>query len=244
MRLVKTRLLTNLSFLLSSSFQSLGHEVSPSAPSFFPHSASRLTPVALSCSIHKSQGQTIACVKVDLGKVFEKGQSYVALSRATSLEGLQVLNFDAKKVLAHQKVIDWSVSSRSFSRSFARPFADDTLIARTEIPHDPRRLTPRGTAATSPSSLFVFLNRIALSSPPFSRSFCPLSQYFSRNRTNSLQFPHSQRRVRLRRREDKLRYLRKTREEKRAKNGTKTSETNTRYDPANVSNEYTISSFS
>ncbi|GAA5896098.1 DEAD/DEAH box helicase [Sporobolomyces salmoneus] len=66
--------------------------------------------LAWAMSIHKSQGQTIACVKVDLGKVFEKGQSYVALSRATSLEGLQVLNFDAKKVLAHQKVIDWSKS--------------------------------------------------------------------------------------------------------------------------------------
>ncbi len=37
-------------------------------------------------------------VKVDLGKVFEKGQAYVALSRATSLEGLQVLGFNSDKV--------------------------------------------------------------------------------------------------------------------------------------------------
>jgi len=79
-------------------------------------------------SIHKSQGQTLERVKVDLGKVFEKGvcpkyhspsnhelmifsssgQAYVALSRATSLEGLQVLNFDERKVQAHPKVVEWS----------------------------------------------------------------------------------------------------------------------------------------
>jgi ATP-dependent DNA helicase PIF1 len=43
-------------------------------------------------------------VKVDLGKVFEKGQAYVALSRATSMKGLQVMNFSASKIMAHDKV--------------------------------------------------------------------------------------------------------------------------------------------
>ena len=51
-------------------------------------------------SIHMSQGQTLERVKVDLARVFEKGQAYVALSRATSLDGLQVLGFDPKKVRA------------------------------------------------------------------------------------------------------------------------------------------------
>lgn len=49
-------------------------------------------------SIHKSQGQTIERVKVNLARVFEKGQSYVALSRVTSLDGLQVLGFHPSKV--------------------------------------------------------------------------------------------------------------------------------------------------
>lgn len=60
--------------------------------------------LAWALSIHKAQGQTLERVKVDLGKVFEKGQAYVALSRATCREGLQVLRFDPRKVQAHDKV--------------------------------------------------------------------------------------------------------------------------------------------
>jgi ATP-dependent DNA helicase PIF1 len=60
--------------------------------------------LAWALSIHKAQGQTLERVKVDLGKVFEKGQAYVALSRATSMKGLQVVGFSANKVMAHDKV--------------------------------------------------------------------------------------------------------------------------------------------
>lgn len=63
--------------------------------------------LAWALSIHKAQGQTLERVKVNLGRVFEKGQAYVALSRATSMAGLQVLNFDPKKVMAHEKVRDF-----------------------------------------------------------------------------------------------------------------------------------------
>ena len=60
--------------------------------------------LAWALSIHKAQGQTLDRVKVDLGKIFEKGQAYVALSRATCQEGLQITRFDASKVMAHDKV--------------------------------------------------------------------------------------------------------------------------------------------
>lgn len=60
--------------------------------------------LAWALSIHKAQGQTLERVKVDLGRVFEKGQAYVALSRATNMAGLQVLRFDPKKVVAHERV--------------------------------------------------------------------------------------------------------------------------------------------
>jgi len=60
--------------------------------------------LAYAISIHKAQGQTLSRVRVDLGRIFEKGQAYVALSRATCREGLQILRFDARKVMAHPLV--------------------------------------------------------------------------------------------------------------------------------------------
>ncbi|CCL99381.1 uncharacterized protein FIBRA_01399 [Fibroporia radiculosa] len=71
--------------------------------------------LAWAMSIHKSQGQTIQRVRIDLARVFEKGQSYVALSRAASLDGLQVLGFDPKKVKAHPKVLEWSKTLENWS---------------------------------------------------------------------------------------------------------------------------------
>lgn len=61
--------------------------------------------LAWALSIHKAQGQTLERVKVDLGKIFEKGQAYVALSRATTQEGLQVMRFQKDKVMAHPRVV-------------------------------------------------------------------------------------------------------------------------------------------
>lgn len=74
--------------------------------------------LAWALSIHKSQGQTLDLVKVDLGRVFETGQAYVALSRATSMDGLQVLNFNPRKVTAHPKV-------KAFYESLSKPLVFD-----------------------------------------------------------------------------------------------------------------------
>lgn len=63
--------------------------------------------LAWAMSIHKSQGQSIERLRIDLTKIFEMGQIYVALSRATNKDTLEVLNFDARKVKVSPEVIDF-----------------------------------------------------------------------------------------------------------------------------------------
>ena len=58
-------------------------------------------------SVHKSQGMTLDRVEMDLQNVFENGQMYVALSRASSLEGLSLRNVDWSKLRAHPRVLEW-----------------------------------------------------------------------------------------------------------------------------------------
>ena len=77
--------------------------------------------LAWALSIHKAQGQTLERVKIDLKKIFEKGQAYVALSRATSQEGLQVLNFDKSKVMAHPRVVQFYNSLYSVNKALQHP---------------------------------------------------------------------------------------------------------------------------
>lgn len=60
---------------------------------------------AWAVSIHKSQGATMDAARLDIGSnVFEAGQTYVALSRIKSLDGLFIDAFEPRKIKTNKKV--------------------------------------------------------------------------------------------------------------------------------------------
>jgi len=62
-------------------------------------------------TIHKAQGTTMDCAEIDAGNgIFECGQTYVALSRVKSLEGLYLTSFDINKITVNRKVKEFYTS--------------------------------------------------------------------------------------------------------------------------------------
>nr|XP_019009026.1 uncharacterized protein I206_05666 [Kwoniella pini CBS 10737]OCF47807.1 hypothetical protein I206_05666 [Kwoniella pini CBS 10737] len=86
--------------------------------------------LAWALTIHKSQGQTLERVKIDLNNIFVEGQTYVAISRAVSLDTLQILNFSAHKVMAHSRVIEWA---RPFEQEQKDEEEWDELMATADL---------------------------------------------------------------------------------------------------------------
>ena len=69
-------------------------------------------------TIHKSQGATLDAAEIDVGSgIFECGQTYVALSRVKSLDGLYLTSFDAKRIRINKKVKEYYESLRLYNET-------------------------------------------------------------------------------------------------------------------------------
>lgn len=64
--------------------------------------------LAWALTIHKSQGSTLDAAEINVGNdIFECGQTYVALSRVKSLDGLYLTSFNCSKIKINKKVKDF-----------------------------------------------------------------------------------------------------------------------------------------
>ncbi len=84
--------------------------------------------LAWATTIHKSQGQTFERVAIDLDTgAFDHGQTYVALSRAKSLEGIFLLNkINKKDIIFDQKVLDF-VNNKATIKKVTKKKAEDNI---------------------------------------------------------------------------------------------------------------------
>jgi hypothetical protein len=64
--------------------------------------------LAYALSIHKSQGSSIDCLELDLGEdIFVSGQTYTALSRATNINNIKIINLHKSSFFVNKKIIEF-----------------------------------------------------------------------------------------------------------------------------------------
>jgi ATP-dependent DNA helicase PIF1 len=62
--------------------------------------------MAWAVTIHKIQGSSLSHAQIDVGNsIFEYGQTYVALSRIKTMDGLYLMNFQPKRIKSNPKVL-------------------------------------------------------------------------------------------------------------------------------------------
>ena len=88
--------------------------------------------LAWALTIHISQGATLDAAEIDVGsEVFACGQTYVALSRVKSLDGLYLTSFDVNRIQIDKKVREYY---DRLNASFIKPEQAVPLVFAELIP--------------------------------------------------------------------------------------------------------------
>ena len=60
--------------------------------------------LAWAITVHKSQGMTLDAAEIDLGRAFDRGMGYVALSRVRKLENITLIGFNTMALQVSRRV--------------------------------------------------------------------------------------------------------------------------------------------
>jgi ATP-dependent DNA helicase PIF1 len=98
--------------------------------------------LAWALTIHKMQGATLSIAEIDIGQgIFEYGQTYVALSRVKSLDGLYLSEFNPTKICANPIV------SKFYN---TMPKSNPVQITHTQIEPDKSDKTDKSDKSDNP----------------------------------------------------------------------------------------------
>jgi len=86
--------------------------------------------LAWAITVHKSQGMSMDAAVMDLGKAFEYGQGYVALSRVRTLDGLHLEGLNARALEVHPQVLEVDGVFRAISAEAEESFR--SILPETE----------------------------------------------------------------------------------------------------------------
>ncbi len=79
--------------------------------------------LAWAITIHKSQGMSLDCAEIDLGRAFTEGMGYVALSRVRTLEGITLTGFNRMALRVHGEISVYDKELREHSKKTSRELA-------------------------------------------------------------------------------------------------------------------------
>lgn len=90
--------------------------------------------LAWAITVHKSQGMSLDAAHMDLGRAFEYGQGYVALSRVRTIEGLYLQGLNARALEVHPRVLEIDEVFRGNSDAAEEEFSkmDETELKKLQ----------------------------------------------------------------------------------------------------------------